>query len=61
MATDYLGNVEIALVVSIGALRSILRNLKVGGRRWWIASDPKDAVEDEAITVGFGEERGSDP
>jgi len=57
---DELGNVEIAIVVSVGALRSVLRNLRADGRQWWIATHPLDALEDGKITLGFGDRRCKD-
>ena len=60
MSTDEYGGIEIALVVSIGALRRILRNLHVNGRHWWIASDPEDARETGWISVGWGDQHCTD-
>ena len=54
MPTDDYGDIEVALVVSIGALRRVLRTLHVQGREWWIASDPADAKEIGSISLGWG-------
>ena len=29
--------------------------MSIGGRRWWIASDPQDATETGSITIGHGD------
>lgn len=61
MATDEYGNVTIGLVISVEELRSVLRGLKVNGKRYWLASDPDSASEIGMITVGFGDRSCSDP
>ena len=54
METSDLEGVDIGIVVSLETFREVLRGLRVDGRRWWIASDPQDAVETGFITVGHG-------
>jgi hypothetical protein len=61
MATDQFGNVEIGIVATVGTLRGVLKAISVAGRRWWIACDPRDALENGAVTVGFGDPHCSDP
>jgi hypothetical protein len=61
MALDVFCNVEVGLVVSIRTLRNVLKTLNLNGRRWWIASDPHDAVETGSVTLGFGDQRCTDP
>lgn len=46
--------VELGFVVDLRTLKETLKSLSVNGRRWWIASDPQDAVEDGFISIGFG-------
>jgi hypothetical protein len=60
MSVD-LSEVELGLVVSLGTLREVLRSLNVNGRRWWIASDPQDAVEDGFISIAHGTRKCFDP
>src|SRR5260370_22388817 len=52
--------VELGLVVNLKTLREVLNGLSIGGKRWWIASDPHDAVEDGAIFIGHGDARCTD-
>jgi hypothetical protein len=52
--------VELGLVVNLRTLREVLKGLSSGGKRWWIASDPQDAVEDGAIFIGHGDPRCTD-
>jgi hypothetical protein len=47
--------VPLGLVVNLKTLREVLKGLSIGGKRWWIASDPQDAVEDGAIFIGHGD------
>ncbi len=47
--------VELGLVVNLKTLREVLKVLSIGGKRWWIASDPQDVVEDGAIFIGYGD------
>jgi hypothetical protein len=50
-----LSEIELAVVVSLETLRGVLRNLSINGRRWWIASDPTDALESGFLTIGHGD------
>jgi hypothetical protein len=54
MDTD-LSELELGIVTSLQTLREVLKRLSIGGKRWWIASDPIDAVEDGYITIGHGD------
>jgi hypothetical protein len=47
--------VELGLVVRIKILREVLKTLSIDGRRWWIASDPQDAMTTGSITIGHGD------
>jgi hypothetical protein len=47
--------VEIGFVVNLETLREVLQGLSVGGRRWWIACDPLDALDRRSLTVGHGD------
>jgi hypothetical protein len=49
------GEVDLGLVVNIGILREVLKALSMHGRRWWIASDPQDAMTTGSITIGHGD------
>ena len=51
----YLSELELGIVASISTLRTVLKRLSVDGKKWWIASDPVDAVEDGYITIGWGD------
>jgi hypothetical protein len=46
---------ELSLVVNLETLREVLKKLSVNGRRWWIASDPTDALESGFLTIGHGD------
>lgn len=61
MGLDQCCNVEIGIVVNLRILRSVLKGLSANGRRWWIACDLRDAMENGAVTVGFGDPRCRDP
>lgn len=54
MDVDF-SEVEIGIVVNLQTLREVLKGLRISGRRFWIASDPHDAVEDGFITIGHGD------
>jgi hypothetical protein len=56
MGVDF-NEVELGLLVNLKTLREVLKGLSIGGKRWWIASDPQDAVEDGAIFIGHGDAR----
>ena len=42
-------------MVNLETLREVLKSLSIDGRRWWIASDPRDAVADGYISIGYGD------
>lgn len=50
-----LDHVDIGFVVNLITLREVLANLSADGRRWWIASDPADALSQGTITIGHGD------
>jgi hypothetical protein len=50
-----LDEVELAVVVNLETLREVLKGMSVDGKRWWIASDPRDAVDDGYISIGHGD------
>jgi hypothetical protein len=54
MDVDF-NEVELGLVVNLQTLREVLKKLSISGKRWWIASDPQDAVENGAIFIGHGD------
>jgi hypothetical protein len=54
MNTD-LSELELGIVVSLNTLRDVLKKMSVGSKRWWIGSDPLDAVENGYLTIGFGD------
>jgi hypothetical protein len=47
--------VEVGFVVNLGTLREVLKGLSINSRRWWVASDPSDALESHSVTVGYGD------
>jgi hypothetical protein len=47
--------IELGFVVSLATLRQVLKELSVNGRKWWIASDPSDALETNTVTIGHGD------
>jgi hypothetical protein len=47
--------IELGFVVSLATLRQVLKGLSVGGRKWWIGSDPSDALETHTVTIGHGD------
>jgi hypothetical protein len=49
-----LTGVELGLAVNLETLREVFKELSTEGRRWWMSSDPQDAVEDGSIVVGHG-------
>lgn len=50
-----LDEIDLALAVSLTTLREVLKKLSVDGKRWWIASDPTDALESRFVTIGHGD------
>jgi hypothetical protein len=55
-----LDEIGLAVVVNLETLREVLTKLSINGRRWWIASDPADAVESGSLTIGHGDRGCSD-
>jgi len=60
MDADF-SEVEIGIAVNLQTLREVLKGLSVSGRRFWIASDPHDAVEVGSLTIGHGDPKCTDP
>jgi hypothetical protein len=54
MDADF-SEVDLGLVVSLGTLREVLKEISLNGKLWWIARDPHDAAETGFITIGHGE------
>jgi hypothetical protein len=50
-----LDEVDLGFVVSLEMLREVLKSMSINGRKWWIASDPADALESHTVTVGHGD------
>jgi hypothetical protein len=50
-----LDEVDLGFVVSLETLREVLKSMRLNGRKWWIASDPADALESHTVTVGHGD------
>lgn len=50
-----LNELELGIVVSLNTLREVLKCMSFGGKRWWIASDPLDSIEDGYLTLGHGD------
>src|ERR1035441_459763 len=50
-----LSELELGIVVSLNTLREVLKRLSTGGKKWWIASDPIDAIADGYITIAHGD------
>jgi|SRR6185437_1580912 len=48
-------DVDLGIAVNIGTLRKVLAGLSGSGRRWWLASDPADAIERGYVTIGYGD------
>jgi hypothetical protein len=46
--------IELGSVVDLEISHEVLRRLSTGGTRFWIASDPADALETGSITIGHG-------
>jgi hypothetical protein len=55
-----LDEVELAVVVNLETLREVLISMSIGGKRWWIASDPHDAATEGYISIGHGDPGCSD-
>jgi len=50
-----LTELELGIVTSLCTLREVLKKMSIDGKRWWIASDPLDAVENGFLTIGHGD------
>jgi len=50
-----LEDIDLGFAVNIETLREVLRKLSIEGRRWWLASDPADALENHFVTIGHGD------
>jgi hypothetical protein len=55
-----LDEVELAVAVNLETLREVLKALSIDGKRWWVASDPHDAVAAGYISIGHGDPGCSD-
>jgi hypothetical protein len=53
----HLDEVDLGFVVNLETLRDVLKAMSVNGRRWWIASDPSDAIDTQTVTIGHGDPR----
>jgi hypothetical protein len=51
----HLDEVDLGFVVNLETLRDVLKAMSVNGRKWWIASDPSDAVDSHTVTIGHGD------
>jgi hypothetical protein len=51
---------ELAVVVNLETLREVLMSMSIDAKRWWIASDPHDAVAGGYISIGHGDPGCSD-
>jgi hypothetical protein len=60
MQIAQLDEIDIAFVVNLETFRELLKKLCGRKSRYWIASDPADALDSRSITVGFGCEGCSD-
>jgi hypothetical protein len=54
MDADF-SEVTLALVVNLETLRDVLKTMSIGGKRWWVASDPRDAASTGSVTIGHGD------
>jgi hypothetical protein len=50
-----LDDVDLGFVVNLSTLREVLADLSANGCKWWIASDPADALATRSITIGHGD------
>jgi len=46
---------DIGFAVNLHTLRDILRGLSLGGKRWFIACDPRQALETHVLTIAHGD------
>jgi hypothetical protein len=49
-----INQIELGFVVNLETMREVLQSLSIDGKRWWIASDPYDAVERGYVSIGHG-------
>ena len=52
MNVDF-SSIELGFVLNVQTLREELKGMSIDGKRWWIASNPEDAVEDGFLAVGY--------
>jgi hypothetical protein len=52
-----LDEVDLGFVINLETLREVLKSMSINGRRWWIASDPNDAIDTHTVTIGHGDPR----
>jgi hypothetical protein len=50
-----LDQIDLGFVVSLETLREVLKSMSINGRKWWIASDPRDAIDTHTVTIGHGD------
>jgi hypothetical protein len=50
-----LDEVDLGFAVKLETLRELLKSMSVSGRKWWIASDPGDAIATHTVTIGHGD------
>jgi hypothetical protein len=50
-----LSDVELGFVANLKTLRQVFSGLSVHGRCWWVASDPRDAIDMGGILIGHGD------
>jgi hypothetical protein len=50
-----LDEVDLGFVVNLETLRGVLKSMSVNGCKWWIASDPNDAIDTHTVTIGHGD------
>jgi hypothetical protein len=50
-----LDEVDLGFVVNLETLRDVLKAMSVNGRKWWVASDPGDAIDTHTVTIGHGD------
>lgn len=49
-----LDDVEIGFLVNLRTLKQVLQTLHLQGRRWWLACDPEDAINQRYAEIGYG-------
>jgi hypothetical protein len=50
-----INEVELGLIVNLKTLREVLKGVSIGGKRWWVASDPHDAPARGYVSIGYGD------